>query len=39
MSHFANTDFLEYWYNDGLERGMTVDEAVDYADNQTEKYL
>ena len=39
MSHFAHTNFLEYWYNDGLEKGMTENEASDYVDNQTEKYL
>jgi len=38
MSHLSHTDFLEYYYDQGLSQGMTEDQAADYADKQTEIY-
>ena len=39
MSHSKNTEFLEYWFDQGLAQGMTEDEAVDFADSKTQDYI
>jgi hypothetical protein len=39
MSHLGNTEFLEYWFEQGLAQGMTEDEAVDFADSKTQDYI
>lgn len=38
MSHLSNTEFLEYYYEEGLSKGMTEDEAVEYAEDKFENY-
>jgi len=38
MSHSKNTEFLEYWFEQGLAQGMTEDEAVIFAEQKTEEY-
>jgi|TARA_B100001113_G_C20941127_1_gene548776 hypothetical protein len=32
MSHFGNTQILEYWFEVGLQRGMSEDQAIKFAD-------
>ena len=38
MSHLLNTQFLEYWFDRGLEEGLSVEEAVIFAEQKTEEY-
>ena len=38
MSHLVNTQFLEYWYDRGLEKGMSTEEAIVYAEQKVEEY-
>ena len=38
MSHLSNTQFLEYWFDRGLEEGLSVEEAVLYAEQKVEEY-
>ena len=39
MSHLRNTEFLEYWFGQGLAQGMTEDEAIDFADSKFQDYI
>ena len=39
MSHLSNTQFLEYWFDRGLEEGLSVEEAVIFAEQKTEEYV
>jgi len=39
MSHLGNTEFLEYWFEEGLNQGMSEDEAADFAYDKTKFYL
>ena len=32
MSHLSNTEFLEYYYNEGIAQGMSEEDAIDYAE-------
>lgn len=38
MSHLSNQEFLEYYYDEGLSKGMTEDEAVEYAEDMFENW-
>ena len=38
MSCLSTQEFLEYWFEDALSRGMTEGEAADFAQKQTENY-
>ena len=31
-------DFLEYWFNVGLEKGLTEEEAVKFAESKADEY-
>tara|TARA_S200002703_G_scaffold148062_1_gene144377 strand:- start:6 stop:125 length:120 start_codon:yes stop_codon:yes gene_type:complete len=39
MSHLGNTEFLEYWFEEGLNQGMSEDKAADFAHEKTKFYL
>jgi hypothetical protein len=38
MSHLSNTQFLEYWFDRGLDEGLSVEEAVIFAEQKVESY-
>ena len=38
MSHLSNTEFLEYYYEEGLSKGMTEAQAEEYAEDMFENY-
>ena len=38
MSHLSNTEFLEYWFDRGLDEGLSVEEAVIFAEQKVESY-
>ena len=39
MSHIVNSEFLEYWFEEGLSQGMTEDEAADFVSEKAQFYL
>ena len=39
MSHIGNSEFWEYWFEEGLSQGMTEDEAADFVSEKAQFYL
>jgi hypothetical protein len=38
MSHLSNDEFLEYYYEEGISKGMTEEEAQLYAEDKFENF-
>lgn len=38
MSHLGNDQLLEYFYEQGIAQGMSIEEAVIYAEDEFENY-
>ena len=38
MSHLGNDQLLEYYYDQGIAQGMSIEEAVMYAEDEFENY-